>query len=431
MIVDMVPPTELLRLEDYQLRLFMTGIREIGEEKSDLYPEPQYFNASLMGVAANWRYILDKVTARCGSPAKFGQRAQRVLSLATGLHISIIATIVTHGREMLLLQDNVPGQRPGVVFDDGELLFTDDDVGSVLRFAYDATRHYRQDGRVYPADDNALGSNFRILPPNEADGIAAQTTTVDIESARHVLELMAAIRSLSFLMEAETREGLMVHGPYPVGESGDQLIIFECNDLRWPLFPNFPISGGVSWSLPSNPFPTANLAIALVLRNVNIKADRHGTLYIDPMAPANVMSASLLSRGSNPYRDEGLTIIPISEAKSLRRICDDIQEYMFLQVASWSKRQRVEAAIFQEEMVLLRILAAAGYHQAELEQEQQVLFERCARVYERHFDSIMSLPSQQLPFFRKVSDFVVGKVPNIFSPLSLSGVPKNEQGDEL
>lgn len=360
MIVDMVPPSELLRLEDYQLRLFLTGIRELGEEKSDLYPEPQYFNASLMGVAANWRYVLEKVIARCGSAAEFGKKAQRVLSLATGLHISIIATIVTHGREMLLLEENVPGQRRGVVFDDGKLLFTDEDVSWVLRFAYDATRHYRQDGRVYPANDSAMGSNYRILPPKEAARIAALTTSVDAESARHVLELMAAIRSLSFLMEAETREGLMVHGPYPVGEPGEQLIIFECNDLRWPLFPNFPISGGVRWSLPSNPFPTANLAIALVLRNVDIKADRHGTLYIDPMGPANIVSAALLSRGSSTYRDEGLTTIPISEAQSFRRFCDDIQEYMFLQVASWSRLQRVEAAIYQEEMVFLRVLALAG-----------------------------------------------------------------------
>jgi hypothetical protein len=321
---------------------------------------------------------------------------------------------------MLLLEKGVPGQRPGMVFDDGELSFSDKDTAAILRFGYDTLRHYRQDGRVYPSDTKALGSNYRILPPHEAVSFAERTTAVDETGARDLLGLMAAVRALSFLMEAETREGLMVHGPYPLAERNLQLIIFECNDLRWPLFPNFPLSNGVRWSLPEKPFPSANLAIAFVLRDVSIQADRHGTLYIDPLSAKNVVSAALFTRGSSPYRDEGLTQISVTEASSLRRVCDAIQEYMFLQVANWDKRQRVEAGIYQEQLVSLRILAAAGFDQRELENEQQILFKRCERVYGPYFEAILSRRSDEIPFFNKLADFMARRIPRIFTPLVLS-----------
>src|ERR1700710_721223 len=91
-----VSDAALLQLEDDQLYIFLTEIRALGEEKSDLYPEPQYFNAVLMGMAANYRYVLGKVTHRCGGAKNYGERARRVLSPATGLQFSVIGTIVTH-----------------------------------------------------------------------------------------------------------------------------------------------------------------------------------------------------------------------------------------------------------------------------------------------------------------------------------------------
>jgi hypothetical protein len=416
----LVSDADLLQLEDDQLYIFLTEIRALGEEKSDLYPEPQYFNAVLMGMAANYKYVLDKVAKRCGGADRYGAGARRVLSPATGLQFSVIGTIITHGREMLLLEDGVPGQRPGVVYDDGDLSLTDRDTAEILRFGYDTIRHYRQDGRVYPSDTKALGDNYRILSPADAGAIAANTTQIDQRGAQEVLRLMAAIRALSFLMEAETREGLMVHGPYSLEEPNHQLIIFECNDLRWPLFTNFPLSAGARWLLPDKPFPTANLAIALVLKDVSIQADRHGTLYIEPLSAMNVVSASLLTRGGSPYRDEGLSKIPVTEASALRRSCDEIQEYMFLQVAGWDVRQRMEAGVFQEQLVMLRILAAAGFDQRELEQEQLVLFERCARVYGPYFEAILARRSDQIPFFVKLNDFMARRIPRIFTPLVLS-----------
>lgn len=419
MVEHNISASELLHLEDRQLYYFLSSIRLIGEEKSDLYPEPQYFNASLMGIAANLPYVLEKIISRVGSAATFGSRARRVLSNATGLHFSIIATILTHGREMLLMEQGVPGQSSGVMFDDGDLAITDQDCAEVLRFAYDAMKSYRCDGRVYPSDTEALGSNFRILSSNEAAEIAAKTSYVDITAAQNVLGLLATVRALSFLMEAETREGLMMHGPYGVDDNL-QLVIFECNDLAWPLFPNFPISGGARWSLPKPAFPTANLAIAFTLRDTDIKADRHGTLYIEPLQPENIVSAGLMTRGTDPYVDEGLSTIPIKETNHLRHTAEEIQEKMFMQVANWGNVQRIEAAIYQEEMFLLRLLAAAGFDRSELEKEQLILVDRCRQVYGRHFERILSTPTNQLPFFVKVKDFMSRKTSKIFTPFTIN-----------
>jgi hypothetical protein len=414
------PVSELIKVEQHQLYLFLTEIRSVGEEKSDLFPEPQYFTASFASAGANMPYVVKKIIARCGDGARWGRRCKRVLSQAGGVQLPGIPWIVNWAREMLLLEKSVPGRRPGVVFDDGDVIFKDADVGACMRFAIEVVEQYRSDGQFYPSPTSALGSNFRILSAADAQAIAVQTKGVDSVRAREVLGLMAAIRALSFLMESETREALMVHGPYPMGDDGHQLIVFECSDLHWSLWPNFPLSGGARWVLPEQPFPIANLAIAMVLRDVDIKADRIGTLYIEPLNPENVVSASLLTRGTDEFRDDGLTQIDLSEARLLRRRCDDIQATMFLQLAEWDSRQRMEAGVRQEETLLLRMLASAGFTRSEIESEQKILSLRHEQVWGPNFDSIMATPSDQLPFFKKLGRFAAGEISDLYSPLVLT-----------
>lgn len=414
-----VPVSELVSLEQHQLYLFLTEIRSVGEEKSDLFPEPQYFTAAFASAGANMPYTINKILQRCGDGATWGRLCKRVLCRAGAVQLPGIPWIVNWAREMLLLENQVPGQRPGVVFDDGEVVLSDADIGACMRFAIEVVEQYRSDGQFYPSKTSALGADYRILTAVDAQAIAAQTKSVDASQAREILGLMAAVRALSFLMESETREALMVHGPYPA-EDGHQMIVFECSDLHWSLWPNFPLSGGARWVLPEQPFPTANLAIALVLRDVDIKADRVGTLYIEPLGPANVVAAALLTRGTDEFRDDGLTQIDLSEARPLRRRCDDIQAYMFLQLAEWDLRQRMEAAVRQEETLLLRMLASAGFNRREIEDEQQILSRRHERVWGRHFDSVMSTPSNRLPFFQKLGRFVAGEIADLYTPLVLT-----------
>ena len=407
---------QYLALEQQQLYYFLTAVRPVGEEKSELYPEPQYFNTAFISVAAQLPLVLDEISRRTGGPEQYGQKCRRVLSTSTALHLSGLAFLATWGREMWLLDEPNANQRTGVIGPDTALTLSDHDVAKILDFSHRTVTHYRQDGQAYPNSSGALGADYRILDNAAAESIAKQTVGVDADAGFSELRLLASIRALSFLMEGETREALMMHGPYPLGGGGEQLVLFECCDLNWSLFVNFPIPGDVRWALPPNPFPVANLAIALVLRDIRTSADRFGTLYIDPLTPKELLATALLTRGTDEFRDDGLSAIPVGEAKGLGRLCDEIQEHMFLQIASWDVRLRMAAGVLQEHMLLLRMLNAAGFSRAEIESEQKVIFERSAPVVDRYFERSLARPVEKLPFYGKLGTFAAGQAPAVFTP---------------
>ncbi len=414
---EILGPAELLTLEEKQLYYFLTEVRHVGEEKSELYPEPQYFNMSYISVGAQLPRALGIIIAKSGSVEAYAHKAQRVLSPVTALHLSGLPFMVAWGREFWLFEEPGADRISGVITTADGATLSDRETARILCFSDAAVRNYRQDGRAHPNPAAALGADYRILGPDAAAKIAAATTPTDATQAQEVLGLLAAVRAISFLMEAETREALMMHGPYPT-EDGGQLVLFECVDLHWSLFPNFPLPGDVRWTLPDTQFPVANLAIALVLRDVNITSDRFGTLYIDPLGPEKVISASLLTRGKDAYVDEGLSQIPLGEARSLRRLCDEIQEFMFLQIACWDLRQRMAAGVFQEHMYLLRMISAAGCSRDEILAEQQHILATSEPITRRYFESILARSTEQLPFYQKLGAFVAGTVPQLFTPLS-------------
>jgi hypothetical protein len=407
---------QYLALEEKQLYYFLTAVRPVGEEKSELYPEPQYFNTSFISVSALWPSVLNQIAHRVGGAAAYGEKCRRVLASCTALHLSGLAFLAPWGREMWLLEESKADQRTGIIAAGIPETLSDRDIAKVLDFSYQAVTHYRQDGQAYPSATGALGADYRILGAAAAQSIADYAVGVNEETAFSVLRLLASIRALSFLMEGETREALMMHGPYPLGTSGEQLVLFECCDLHWSLFPNFPIPGGVRWQLPPRSFPVANLAIALVLRDTKIVTDRFGTLYIDPLTPQQLVRAALLTRGKDEFVDEGLSAIPVTEAKALGRLCDDIQEHMFLQIASWDLRQRMAAGVLQEHMLLLRMLSAAGFQRAEIEAEQKIIFKRSNPIIERYFESFLARTVEKLPFYAKLAAFAAGQAPSLFTP---------------
>lgn len=409
---------DVLALEEHHLKIFLTDVRPVGEEKSELFPEPQYFSLGFMGGAVELPNATRMIVEKCGSAEAYGAGLRKILAPTSAVHLSGIPFMATWGREMILLEPDMPGKGNGVIFDDGELSLTDSQTANVLRFALTVKQTYRNDGRAYPADDRALGADYCILPIADARAIADRTTPVSPDQAADLLSLMATVRALSFLMEAETREGLMVHGPYPCLEPGHQLVVFECLDLHWSLFPNFPLPGGVRWMLPDEPFPVASLAIAMVLKDVSIKADRFGTLYIDPLGPENIVSASLLTRGTDFFIREDLSEIPLSEAKSLRRKCDEIQDFMFLQVACWDVDQRLYAGVMDEQMWFIRLLAGAGFNRAELELQQQAMFRKFEQVTRSCAASIASRKTADLPFFVKLGNFIGGQEKRLFTPFA-------------
>lgn len=409
-------PELLLRLEEQQLRHFLTGVRQVGEEKSELYPEPQYFNLTMMSGALRLPETVEKIIRRAGSEDGYAKRIKRVLSGTSAVQLTGIQLMSNWGREMLRDEAALVG-KSGYLHGSPEL--SDRQLANVMRFAHRVVCAYREDGQAYPSMTGAYGADYRLLTPADVAPILQTTRTVDAQGAREILSLLAVVRSLSFLMEAETRDALMMHGPYPTNEGDSHLIVFECADLRWTLFPNFRLPRDARWVLPRTPLPIGNLAIALVVRDTCITADRFGTLYMDPFAPENIVAGSLLTRGEDEFRDDGLTEIDINEASALRREADAIQNSMFLQLASWDFEQRLTAGAQEEQMFHLRMLAAAGYNRAEIEAEQQLLLDFHDEIWPVYFDAISKREPSQIPFFRRMEAFAKGEIPTLYSPLRL------------
>lgn len=406
---------ELLELEERQLHYFLTAVRPVGEEKSELYPEPQYFQVGFISVAALMPDVLRRIAERTGGAEAYARRCKRVLSPATALHIGGLGFIATWGREMWLLDEpGTPDTKRGIITTADAPTVSDADSATILRFADTMNRIYRNDGEPHPNPAGALGKDWCIMAQPDVDAVASQTVPVDAEQAREVLGLLAAVRALSFLMEAETREATFMQGPYRLAD-GNQLVIFECSDLRWDLFPNFELPDGARWELPEEPVPYANLAIAMVLKDVNVSADRFGTLYVDPLGPEQLVAAGLFTRGTDPWTDEGLRGIPVTEARALRRRCDEVQEFFFLQAAMWDLPQRMMAGVCQEHMLLLRMLSAAGFTRDEIIAEQQAIFRLSQPIIDRYFQSTLERPVEKLPFYVNIGAFAGGTAPTLFT----------------
>ncbi|HEU0019518.1 MAG TPA: hypothetical protein VFQ14_04420 [Thermoleophilaceae bacterium] len=405
---------DLLALEEQQLYHFMTDVRPVGEEKSELYDEPAYFHLSWPLMLQTYPEMIAGVRS-FGTEQELGARNQRILGRATGLHMSGTAIVTTWGREMWLTM--AEGERDSdLIAKVDEVTLTEADAADAMRFAYDWGCAYRQDGWAYPSRTSGLGADYKILPDDEAAAVADAAEGVDGDTAQEVLGLYASIRALSFLMEAETRDALMMHGPYPAGENRS-LIFLDCSDLRWSLFAEFPIPGGQRWQLPDERFPHPNLSIAIVVEGVSFEADRFGTLYADTWTPNKVVAASLFTRGEDEWSDGELKAVPLSDVRALRHAAEEIQEQMFLQLVTWDARQRVAAGHFQKGMFMARVVSGAG---ADFATARGVfdLYKRLTEPYwDQWFEPIFERGGE-MPFYLKLNAFVTGESPHVLTPYS-------------
>ena len=405
---------ELLALEERHYYYFMTDIRPVGEEKGELYPEPQYFHIAIPTMVLMFEELQRRVLART-TTAEFGQSLKRPLSRCTALHVSGTSFLAPMGRQMWLDLLGTAHESSETVVEIGDLRLTDTDMVKTLRFWYEVGSNYREDGFPYPSRERGLGTDYRILTPSDAAAIAGNATGVDEQSRKDLVNLWATVRALSFLMEAETRDALMMHGPYPLG-NGRSLVMFECNDLNWRLFPQFPLPGQ-RWEIPDKGFEAGDLAIGLVLRDVEVQADRMGTLYVTPWSADRVEAATLLTRGTDEWANDELKTLDIADAAEFARGCDEAQEMAFLQLAEWNMAQRMAGGHFQKMMFMLRVLAGAGADRAEITEFFDWSLGVTRNVWDRHFDQILNMKPEDMTFFNRMTSFVTGSSDHVFTPL--------------
>ncbi|SCW34398.1 hypothetical protein SAMN02927924_00068 [Sphingobium faniae] len=409
-----VDPNMPLSEEERHMGYFLREVRPIGEEKSELYPEPQYFNLALMSGAVRLPETIAKIRARTGGAQAYAKRIKRVLSGTSAVQLTGIPLMMSWGREMLHIEEELA---PGTV--SPHTVLTDQAAADTMAFAWDVVSHYRDDFYPYASQNSAYGPSYRILEEPALDELKAFIHPVDGESAQDLLSLIASTRALSFLMEAETRDGLMMHGPYPASRSDEQIIVYECVDLHWSLFPHFNFPSGQKWELPAEPFPLANVAVALQVKGAAIRSDRFGTLYVDPLGPENVVAGALLTRGVDAFTDEELKAVPVKQARSLSRKANELQSEFFLQLAQWSFEDRLLAGAMEEAMLQLRMLSAAGFTRSEIEREQQEMQAFQDRFWPRFLPAISKRAAADIVFFQRLGEFAAGQRETMFRPFKL------------
>jgi hypothetical protein len=414
-----VSPAGLTSLEERLLYWFMTDIRSVGEEKSELFPEPEYFMLGWQTLALRQARAAEEIVARQGSAENFGASLRRVLAGCSALHMSGFPFMVLWGREMFLLRagyEDPAGNVVKTVLDDS---LTDADTAAVLRFAHDVLLAYRGDDLTAPSESAGLGPAWPILDPAAAAQLADSCTGLESELREKVFSLWGATRALSFLMEGETRDAIMQHGPYPVGDGGRLLLVFECNDLAWSIYPQLTLPEGARWELPTNPLPYGNLAVALIIEPTAVQADRFGTLYIDGWRPESVVAASLLTRGPDEWAPGELASLDLGDAGDLRHQSDDIQEEMFLQLASMTPNQRLGAGQTRQMKHSLIPLSAAGLTRAEIDPLIDRYNALTEAVWEQQLQDVTG--AGEMPFYGKLDEFVSGQRDTLFTPLGKGG----------
>lgn len=371
---------ELLALEERQLRYYL-GDAPAWASAWLREPAP-HLPVACWALAAQLPHTIERILARVGSPEAFAQRLRRVLSPASAPQIAGAALRCTWAREMRL---------------DAEAPIDDERCGNVLRFCYDVARHYRSDGEPHPDDAAGLGSNYRILREDDAAALARRCRPLDRAQSEALVGLIDSVSALSMHIEAGTRAGLMMHGPYPTGLRDVQLVVFECSDLReaQPLFP-----------LP-------DLAVAMQVRDVDVQADRFGTLHLQPWDADVLVSACVLAHDEA----DGLADVPLPRVGELRRRSDEIRSTWQHALAGWSPVQRDVVALWQEQKLLCRLLTAAGFEADELDAARRRAEHVGAPLIERHLmNADRQATTRESPFFAKLRDFMAGTEPHLFTP---------------
>jgi hypothetical protein len=380
---------ELLALEERQLLYYLTDVPGAGAWVQAL---PPHLPASCIALAAQLPLAIDRILARLGSPEAFAQRMRRVLSPAAAPQIAGAALRCTWGREMSRGQAG------------------DARCGEVLRFCYDVTRHYRSDGEPHPDDAAGLGSNYRILAAEEAQGLAQRCTRLGVAQGETLIGLMEAVSALSMRLEAGTRAGLMMHGPYPTGARGVQLVVLECADLRGS-------------QAVQRPFPYPGLAVVLQVRDCDIQADRFGRLHIQPWTARHVVAGCLLA---NEEATGGLVEIPLERAGELHRCCDGIRSVWQQAFDGWDAIQRGVVCVWQEQRLIGRLLAAAGFAPEEIDAAHLHAERASGPIVERY---VMQLDRERpdadvRAFFARLRGFVAGTEPHLFTPFDGSAATR-------
>lgn len=200
-----------------------------------------------------------------------------------------------------------------------------------IKFALDFWKKvalaYRSDGTLYAND---AGNTINILSDDEVETFKKELVSVNRETTKNIKQMAAFLELYSFLEHCECRSGLFYHGPYRIGKN-EVLVFKEFINLRGGDFPWMEDLGGEA--------PLDNLSIAFSLKDVDVKINDWGTMFVAPDDYTdNIHSLAMFTR-----EKDGIIEVTENEVEQLKTFAVEAQKELFMKMVKWSVEEQVAA----------------------------------------------------------------------------------------
>lgn len=218
-----------------------------------------------------------------------------------------------------------------------------------------------------PPDRGQEYRRFAVLGDAEASSLAELIVPSSGDAARACLAVCA---NYAWLLECESRQGTFSHGLYDAG-NGDRLLVREFVDLEGRRYP---------WTEGSE-LPSAPVAIALALRDVDARFDVFGVPAVDPPSyEEHITGVAVLTEAGVEPDPEGWLQRCGDAATAAHRA-------LFRTVVGWEARDRFRAGARSYGRIWADVLELAGASPDEID---ALVFDSLERFAEGHLEEHLS-----------------------------------------
>jgi hypothetical protein len=350
--------------------------RAVPDAESALFDNPRMYALGSYCVYENYYDVLRKVS-EVVSPEELGRSAKSVNAPHDFTYLAGVCSIYHIGRVQTILD---AGGTPGDPFEEAPEEF----VG-VLDWWERAARVYRNDGLLLPFQGprgRGSAGDMAMLPPAEVEQLVQMQQGVAGSDRKALSQMMGQLQLYCFLSHSEGRESIFGHGPYPLGD-GRALVVREFKELQNEYCPRVRDGrfGEARTVRPQTPIPYESVAVALVLRGVEVRFDMGGTLHADPEAYRDHIESAAIVAGHGE-RQEALDV---SAAEDIADRAERAYGELFAEVIDWDERQAVEVGCYEFLNFVRTMLRQAGMEEALLPEVERA-FERSL---DRHIERVM------------------------------------------
>jgi len=241
----------------------------------------------------------------------------------------------------------------------------------VLDWLARVSRVYRNDGKLLPEEDGAAAT-MSILDEATVQDVARRARSngrpKDIAALRRA---SAQLEAFIFALNAEARDGIFNHGPYPLGD-GTVLVVKELTNLQARFLP---------WITKERWLPVSKVVVAMVMEGVECRFDMFGGLYTAPHEYLeNVVGLEILG-------GDALTPMTEGDLSAIAKKSQDIKRDLFREFVGWDERQKVHHAAPQYANDFAQLMEIAGYSDPDI---RRLLIEPAEAAARQYLDRFMA-----------------------------------------